>query len=287
MSAFPKFKAACVQTEPKLADKEANLEKILNRIDKVAQENVKLAVFPELSLTGYNCGEAFFELAEKIPGPTTDKLETKAKEHNMYFVVGMPEEGDVRGVFYNTVVFYGPDGIVGKYRKTHLALYLKWEAVSQEPEIFRRGNKFYVYPTELGNIGMLICQDSDLSETWRVLTLMGAEIVTFSSASPDSFAYMWYHQKATMAYHNGIYIVACNSVGKESFTFRGQPMEEISFGGSVIVDPLGQIIAQAAENQEDIITAEIDLAQVKNRRHETKLLRDRRPELYGIICKQD
>lgn len=283
-----KIKVACLQMETKLGDKEANLSKMVSMINEVAEQNVKLAVFPELALTGFNCGEGFSELSEPIPGSTTEVLSEKAREYGMYIVAGLPEKGNIAGVLYNAVALIGPnDRVVGKYRKTHLALYLHWDVISEEPEIFRRGNQLSVFKTELGNIGMLICQDSDFPETWRTLALKGAEIVTFSSASPVSFKYMWYNELATMAFQNGFYIIATNKVGKEIFDFQGKKIEEEAFGGSIIVNPLGQIIQKAKEFEEDIIVAEVNTDEVAKSRWATKLLRDRRPELYRAICQME
>lgn len=283
-----RFKVACLQMNPKLGDKEYNLEKALSMIDEAAKQESRLAVFPELALTGFNCGEDFLKLAEPIPGPITERIGKKAREYDMYIVVGMPERGELPGVLYNSAVLIGSNGdVIGVYRKTHLALYLHWEIISEEPEIFRRGNKILVFSTELGKIGVLICQDGDFPETWRVLALKGAEIVAFLSASPESFKYMWYNELTTMAYQNGYYIVATNKVGKEIFDFHGKKLEETAFGGSLIIDPFGQIVKRAKEFEEDIIVAEIDTSEVVRARWATKLLRDRRPELYEVICERD
>ncbi len=283
-----KCKVAAVQINSKLGEKKENLEKVLGSLDELSGKEVKLAVFPELTLTGFNCGEMFKELAEPIPGPSTEEVSKKAKEYGMYVVVGLPEKGEIPGILYNAVALIGPDGkIHGVYRKSHLALYLHWDIISEEPEIFRRGNRIDVFNTDIGKIGMLICQDSDFPEPWRVLALKGAEIVTFSSASPKEFAYMWYNLLTAMAYVNGFYIIAANKVGKEVFDFQGKTMEEISFGGSLIIDPLGRILARAKEDEEDLIVAEIDTKNVFEYRWATKLLRDRRPELYEVICKRD
>jgi len=90
-----------------------------------------------------------------------------------------------------------------------------------------------------------------------------------------------------MAYQNGYYVVATNKVGKEVFDFHGKKLEETAFGGSLIIDPLGRIIKSAKEFEEDIIIAEIDTNEVVKARWATKLLRDRRPELYKVICEED
>ena len=274
-----------MQMETKLADKKANLSKILSMIDEAAKQNVKLAVFPECALTGFSCGQEYLQLSEPIPGPTTEIIGKKTKEHSMYVVVGMPEKGKIEGVLHNSAALIGPEGtVVAKYSKSHLALYLHWgDIICEEQEIFRKGNELSVFKTELGNIGILICQDSDFPETWRVLGLKGADIVLFPSASPPGFSYMWYNELSAMAFQNGFYIIATNKVGKENYEFHGIRAELVSFGGSIIVDPLGRIVKQAKEFREEIIVAEIDTDEVAKARWDTKLLRDRRPELYGAI----
>lgn len=283
-----RFRAACVQLDTRLGDKEYNLRRVLESIDRVAKEDVRLIVFPELTLTGFNCGEKFLELAETVPGPSTEKICAEARKHGVYVVVGIPEKSGLPGVLYNAAVLIGPNGdICGIYRKTHLALYLHWEIISEEPEIFRPGNRIEVFNTDFGKLGILICQDGDFPETWRVLALKGAEIVAFISASPEGFRYMWYNEITAMAYQNGFYVVATNKAGKEVFEFHGKTLEEVAFGGSIIVDPLGRIIARAKEFEEDVITAEIDPGEVVKARWGTKLLRDRRPELYGVISEAD
>jgi len=284
---FMKFKVACLQMETKLGDKKANLSKMLSMIDDAAKQDVKLAVFPEVALTGFSCGQKFLELSEPIPGPTTEAIGKKTKEHAMYAVVGMPEKGDIGGILYNSAAMVGPDGtVIAKYSKSHLALYLHWgDIICEEQEIFRKGNELSVFKTELGDIGILICQDSDFPETWRTLGLKGAEVVAFPSASPPGFSYMWYSELAAMAFQNGFYVIATNKVGKENYDFHGIPAELVSFGGSIIIDPLGRIIKRAKEFEEEIIVAEIDTDEAAKARWETKLFRDRRPELYGEITR--
>jgi len=98
---------------------------------------------------------------------------------------------------------------------------------------------------------------------------------------------MWYNELTAMAYQNSFYIIATNKVGKESYDFHGIKAELESFGGSIILDPLGQIIKNAKEFEEDIIVAEINTDEVAKNRWATKLLRDRRPELYKEICKME
>lgn len=280
-----RLKVAAAQIDVVPNNKKENLRKITEIIDRAASKNVNLLVFPELVLTGYNCGEKFTKLAEPIPGPSTNVISKKAKEHGMLIAFTLPEKDTIPGIIYNTSVLIGSNGqIVGKYRKTHTALYLHWDIVVEEQEIFRKGNELRVFETEFGKMGLLICQDGDFPETWRTLMLKGAEIVAFSSASPKEFAYMWYNELTTMAFQNGYYIIAANRVGREEYMFRKEKMKIDFFGGSIIVDPLGRIVAKGSEFKEELIIADIDTSMIFEVRWATKLLRDRRPELYRDLC---
>ena len=115
-----------VQMEPTLYDKASNAEKILGYIDRAAEGGVDLVVLPEMALTGYMCQERFFELAEPVPGPSTLKIMNRAREKNVYVLMGMPE---LKGTYiYNSAVLFGPEGLAGVYRKLVLATFWSPEA---------------------------------------------------------------------------------------------------------------------------------------------------------------
>src|SRR5438093_12344568 len=109
------------QTGRKLGNKERTLRQISEQASKPRKKNVDLLVFPELHLTGYTIRDEVSYLAESIPGPSTRKVETLAREHGVYVVFGMPEESEVKGVIHNTAVFVGSNGLVVRYRKFNLA----------------------------------------------------------------------------------------------------------------------------------------------------------------------
>ena len=165
-----------------------------------------------------------------------------------------------------------PDGeIAGRYRKTHIALMTSPEA-GQEKYYFTAGNHLPVFDTPFGKLGILICYDRGFPEAWRVLTLQGAEIVVvpITTTDEDGFAAM----AQTRCFENGVVGVFVNRCGSEDRKWY--------FGGSLIVGPRGSIEAQAG-NDEAVLVATVDLAQIEPSRMRMPYLRDRRPDLYGPL----
>lgn len=279
-----KVRVAAVQLESKLGDVKQNRDRAVEMLNEAGEHGTKLAVLPELSLTGFCYGEDFTKVSEPIPGETTDLVGQVAKKHGMYVVYGLPERGDVPGLLYNSVALIGPEGkVAGKFRKLHVTLYLHTtDFLDEEREIFRPGNELPVFKTELGNLGMLICQDGDYPEPYRVLTLKGAEIITVSVNTPCGFEEMWWKMYCAHAYMNGCFIITCNKVGEEHYKFEGKEYVAGFFGGSYVAGPLGNVIAKGGE-KEEIVYADIDPSEVTRARWSTKLLRDYRPELYTLI----
>src|SRR5947199_10166008 len=168
------------QTGPKLGNKERNLRQISEQASKARKRNVDLLIFPELHLTGYTMRDEVTHLAEPIPGPSTRKVETLAREHGVHVVFGMPEESEVKGVIHNTAVFVGPKGLVGRYRKIHLPTH----SVFEELRYNSPGKEASVFKTDIGTIGLSICYDLYFPELTRLQALQGAELVVCISASP-------------------------------------------------------------------------------------------------------
>jgi len=277
-------RVAAIQLESQLGKVERNRSRIVEMLNEAAGQGTKLAVLPELSTTGFCLGEDFAKIAESIPGETTDLLAQIAKSHQMHVVCGLPERGEIPGVIYNAVALIDANGrVAGKFRKLHVTLYLHTtDFADEEREIFRPGNELPVFKTELGNLGMLICQDGDYPEPYRVLVLKGAEIVTVSVNTPRGFEEMWWKMYCAHAYMNGCFVIVCNKVGDEHYTFEGKENVASFFGGSYVAGPLGEIISKGGD-KEEIVYADIDPGEVARARWSTKLLRDYRPELYGLI----
>jgi len=278
------IKVAAVQLESQLGNVERNVSQALRMVDEAGKKGTKLAVLPELSTTGFCLGEDFMKVAESVPGPTTTSFGELAKRHQMYIVFGLPEKSEVPGLIYNTVALIDPSGnVAGRFRKLHVTLYLHTtDFLDEEREIFRPGNELPVFKTDVGNIGMLICQDGDYPEPYRVLTLKGAEIVAVSVNTPRGFEEMWWKLYCAHAYMNGCFIIACNKVGDEHYKFEGKEYTAGFFGGSYVAGPFGQILAKGGE-REEVVYADIDPSEAARARWSTKLLRDYRPELYHLI----
>jgi N-carbamoylputrescine amidase len=174
------------------------------------------------------------------------------------------------GLYYDTAMLIDPEGeIVGKYRKVHPAALLSLEKI-----YFRGGSSFAVFRLGEWTLGISICYDNLFPESCRCLALNGAELILAPYATPIGDP--WENFLSTRALENGVYFAACNHVGQEG---------EWNFSGkSMLIDPFGKIVAQASATEEQILTLDIDRAQVIAARRRFPLFRDRRPDTYGAIA---
>lgn len=271
-----KVKIAAVQMNPRLKKKEENLEKILLQAKDAAGEGAKLIVFPECALTGYmfNSRKEALASAETVPGPATERLIALCHELGVHVVVGMLEVDDDR--CFNVAVLIGPQGLVGKYRKTHLPF------LGVDRFLDHGDKPFRVYRTPVGNIGMYICYDCNFPETARVMTLQGADILVLPTNWPDGRDIVPRYVINTRALENWVFVVAVDRVGTE----RGSKF----LGMSKIASPPGDTLAEGSRENEEIIYAEVNLADARQKRfvikpgeYELDLIGDRRPELYGRL----
>ena len=163
-----KIKLALAQISSKRESKSDNLLKIEELTLKAKQQGADLIIFPEMSLTGYVLIDQVYEVAEPIPGPSTQKIEALAKKTGMHIIFGMPEVSEkTQATVFNTAVCVGPDGFIGKYRK----MYLPTHSVFEEKRYFRPGYQPAVFHTELGTIGLTICYDVFFPEVFRLTRL--------------------------------------------------------------------------------------------------------------------
>ncbi|EXX87046.1 N-carbomoyl-D-amino acid amidohydrolase [Paenibacillus darwinianus] len=249
---------AAVQMNCVLGDVEANLRKAERLLEIAAGRGARLAVLPELFNTGYRVEERDVELAEPIPGPTTEWMRRQASKHGMKLVAAILEKGAPAGLVYDTAVLVEPAGVIGSYRKTHL-----W---NQENTRFTRGEQFPVYETDGIQVGLQICYEIGFPEGARILTFHGADIIVYPSAFGKARLYAWDIATRSRALENGTFVIASNRTGLE----KG----ETEFGGtSRIVDPAGTILAEA-EQEDDVITAELDLGLIAEQRRAIPYLRD-------------
>lgn len=272
------IKVAAIQMSCIANDKDANVVKALELIEEAAKDGSRVLVLPELFTTGYYCfserNQELFEEAEPIPGPTTRSIGEIAKEYGVY-VVSPIFEKEGPGLYYNTAPLIGPEGkVIGKYSKTHIPL----SGGALEKYYFRPGSKFPVFQTEVGNIGIIICYDRSFPETFRIVTINGAEVVLVPSTRfprPEAtVSEDWEFIARTRARENGVFAIFVNRAGEE---------EGLKYSGhSLIVNPQGEILAQAGFD-ECVITATIDLKEVDIFRRQRRYLRDRRPEIYSKL----
>ena len=160
-----KIKLALCQISSKRESKQENLLKIEKLTLKAKQQGADLAIFPEMSLTGYVLHDQVYELAETIPGPSTSTIEALAKKTGMHIIFGMPELSEkTQATIFNTAVLVGPQGVIGKYRK----MYLPTHSVFEEKRYFRPGYEPAALQTDLGTIGLTICYDVFFPEVFRL-----------------------------------------------------------------------------------------------------------------------
>jgi len=259
------------QTGPKLGNKERNLKQIAEQASRARKKNVDLMIFPELHLTGYTMRDEVFHLAESIPGPSTRKVESMAKEHGVHIIFGMPEESDVKGVIHNTAVFVGPKGLIGRYRKIHLPTH----SVFEERRYYRPGQEAPVFKTALGTIGLSICYDLYFPELTRLQALQGAQLIVCTSASPGLRRRFFEGFCLSRAMENAVYLAYVNRVGIE---------EGLQFwGGSRVIAPNGSVLAQCKYDVEEFQICKVDLDEVSRARAFIPTIKDLEPGLFDQL----
>lgn len=213
---------ACVNFTTVWGNKAANLKKITNFIEEAADKGNDIILFPELALSGYECGEDITEggcsmhreLAETIPGPSTEEIARLAQKRGVYVVVGMPEkEVDHPKVRYIAAAVIGPEGILGAYRKIHLMC-----PPFTESTCFSPGDSLPVFATKFGLIGVQICYDFwTFPMLSRILMLKGARIILNATASPSGAGKENFMVQQTCArgVENMVYTASANLTGKD------------------------------------------------------------------------
>lgn len=255
------MKVAAVQIKPRLGNVTANRKKIRDFAMRAGEKGSDLMVFPELCTSGYNLkkGEVR-KTAEPIPGKTTRMVTTLAKKYSSTIVFGLNERDGKN--FYNSAVIVGPEGLKGRYRKIHL--------FNKEKDLFEPGERLKVIQTEHARVGLMICFDWFFPEMVRALTLKGADII----AHPANFVPPHPPQgMAIRALENRVFTITANRIGEE----RGLQFT----GASKINTPTGETVMKASKDEEEIITAEIDVHQAKDKQitERNHLLKDIQQEL--------
>ena len=274
--------------EPVEAHKRAAIEKHLRLIDEAASRGVQILCLQELFIGPYFPAEQdarWYEAAEPVPdGPTIRVMADAARKHGMVLIVPVYEQ-EMPGVFYNTAAVIDADGTyLGKMRKVHIphchgedehSPYGFWEKF-----YFRPGNLGYpVFETRFAKIGVYICYDRHFPEGARILGLHGAEVVFNPSATTSGHSdKIWKIEQPAHAIANGYFVGALNRVGREAPWNIGH-----FYGSSYFVDPIGEIVAEAAGADEEIVVGDLDLGRIDKIRAHWQFYRDRRPDTYGEI----
>ncbi|CAD5255979.1 MULTISPECIES: nitrilase-related carbon-nitrogen hydrolase [Halomonadaceae] len=260
-----KYFAAAVQFEPEMFAKERNIDALKRLVEEAVASGARLIITPEMGLTGY-CWHDREEVApyvEPVPGPSTECFAALAAKLDCYIVIGLPEVEPANGLYYNTAVLIGPDGYLGKHRKSHPYI--------AEPKWAASGDSGHqVFETSMGRIALLICMDIHFLETARLVALQGADVICHLSN--------WLAERAPAPYwmsrarENGCYLIESNRWGRE----RGVQFS----GGSCVIEPDGHVQARR-DDGDGIVLGEIDTDRVTG-----PLGSERQPELYHELLHQ-
>ncbi len=285
------FRVALIQMRCSV-DPAANVDRACTLLREAATRGAQVAALPELFRSQYFCqteDHARFELAEPIPGPTTDALAAVARATGMT-IMGSLFERRAAGIYHNTTVVLGADGsILGRYRKMH---------IPDDPLYYE---KFYFTPGDLGfqsirtdhaQLGPLVCWDQWYPEAARLTALKGAEVLFYPTAIGwhpaeklefgPAQADAWRTMQRAHAISNGVFVMAINRVGHE-----GPPEGGIEFwGGSFAVDPFGRVLAEAPADREETLLVDCDPALIETTRQHWPFLRDRRIDAYDPITRR-
>jgi N-carbamoylputrescine amidase len=270
-------------------DPDANLEKAALRVRDAAKQGAQIVCLPELFRAQYFCQRedtALFDIAEPIPGPSTEALSLVAKEEGVVIIASLFERR-AAGLYHNTAALLESDGsLLGTYRKMHIPD----DPLYYEKYYFTPGDKgFRAWDTSVGRVGVLVCWDQWYPEGARLTALQGAEVLFYPTAigwHPAEKALYgasqhdaWRIAQRAHAIANGIYVAAVNRVG-----FEGPPGKGLEFwGASFVSDPFGRILAEASHDKEEILVVECDPAVMEEVRRGWPFLRDRRIDAYGDI----
>ncbi len=256
--------------------KRAALEKHLPMIEDAAAKGVQILCLQEIFDGPYFCpsqDERWYDAAEPIPGPTVEALQPLAAKHSMVIIVPIYER-EQAGVYYNTAAVIDADGsYLGKYRKNHIP----HTSGFWEKYFFKPGNLGYpVFDTAYAKVGVYICYDRHFPEGARLLGLNGAEIVFNPSATVAGLSqYLWKLEQPAHAVANGYFMGCINRVGTEGPWNIGK-----FYGTSYFVDPRGAFLAEASEDEDELVVADLDLGMIEEVRRVWQFYRDRRPETY-------
>ena len=273
-------------------DPAANLAGTVEAIREAGKRGAQVVCLEELFRSQYFCREENadnFDLAEPIPGPTTEELSKLARQMDIVIIASIFERR-AAGLYHNTAVVLDADGaLLGLYRKMHIPD----DPLYYEKFYFTPGDLgFPNFDTRYGRIGVLVCWDQWYPEGARLSSLRGANILFYPTAigwHPSEKAEFgaaqldaWRTIQRSHAIANGIFVAAVNRVG-----FEGPPDSGLEFwGSSFVADPFGQLIAESSTNREEILIAECDPRRMEEVRRNWPFLRDRRTDAYAPLLER-
>ena len=277
------------------ADIELNKKKLANKIYEAVTKDAQLIILQELHNSLYFCqveNPQNFNLAETIPGPSTDFYGKLAKQYEVVIVISIFEKRAI-GLYHNTAVVLEKDGsIAGIYRKMHIPD----DPAYYEKYYFTPGDiGFHPIQTSVGILGVQVCWDQWFPEGARLMALQGAEILIYPTAigyeSTDSIDEQerqrnaWQTIQRGHAVANGLYVVTVNRVGYEDDP-SGLTQGIQFWGTSFVAGPQGEIIHESPVNEEEVAVVDVQLKRSEHVRHWWPFLRDRRIEEYNGLCKR-
>ena len=272
---------------------EENRARAVEKIREAAGKGANIVCLPELFASQYFCQEEnhqYFELAETIPGPSSEQLGALAGELGVVIVASLFERR-AAGLYHNTAIVIDADGtLLGRYRKMHIPD----DPLYYEKFYFTPGDLgFRAWDTKKGKLGVCVCWDQWFPEAARLTALSGAQLLFYPTAigwhpgEKEEFGHAQHGSWETIqrghAIANGCYVAAVNRVGHEA-PAGGAGIE--FWGQSFVCDPSGTIIAKAGVHDEEILLVNIDWQRVEMQRTHWPFLRDRRIEAYGDITKR-
>lgn len=273
---------------------EDNLAVIEQRVAEAARLGARLVLLQELHNGPYFCQHedvCEFDLAESIPGPSTERLGALAKQHKMVLVSSLFEKR-ATGLYHNTAVVFDADGsTAGRYRKMH---------IPDDPGFYE---KFYFTPgdigfepidTSVGRLGVMVCWDQWYPEGARLMALAGAELLLYptaigwdpddAQAEKDRQRNAWILSHRGHAVANGLPVLSCNRVGHEPSPLGASGIR--FWGSSHVLGPQGEFLAEAGQDEPELLLCEVDMERSEHVRRIWPFLRDRRIDAYGDLLKR-
>ena len=259
---------ASVQMNCKLGDKNYNINKSLKNLETI-NNDTDIVCFPEFFTTGYSLdliNKGFYQLAETIPGETTEIFSREAKKRNIAIIgVIVEKDSNKTDILYDTAFVIDSNGkLSGKYRKTHI--------YTNEHRYFNAGEKVPVFELSGVKIGVAICFDHAFPQLFTMMAQQGAQIIFIPSVVPVKYEYLLELRSRARAQDNQVFVAAINRVGREG---------DVTYCGlSQIINPRGEVISKSSPDKEEQIIEKLNLDMILDERKREPNLKCLRPEIY-------